>query len=57
MKKRNLEEVHDGFPTNGIKYETKELSDRHESMKNKELQKEVERLQKLLEKVKCCKMY
>lgn len=57
MKKRNLEEVHDGFPTNGIKYETRELSDRHESMKNKELQKEVERLQKLLEKVKCCEMY
>ena len=54
MKKRNLEEVHDGFPTNGIKDETTDLSYRHESMKNKELQKEVERLQKLLEKVKCC---
>ena len=54
MKKRNLEDVHDGFPTNGIRYETKDANDRHESMKNEELQKEVERLQKLLEKVKYC---
>ena len=54
MKKRNLEEVHDGFPTNGIKYETKDLNYRNESMTNKELQKEVKSLQKLLEKVKCC---
>ena len=54
MKKRNLEEVHDGFPSNGIKDESKDLNYRHESMKNRELQKEVERLQKLLEKVKCC---
>ena len=54
MKKRNSEEVHDGFPTNGIKYGTKDLKYRHESMKNKELQKQVERLQKLLEEVKFC---
>ena len=53
MKKRNLEEVHDGFPTNGIKYETKD-NYRNESMKYKELQKEVERLQSLLQKVNCC---
>lgn len=54
MKKRNLEEAHDRFPTNGIKYETKDLNYRHESMRNKELQRDVERLQKLLEKVKSC---
>lgn len=56
MKKRNLEEVHDGFPTNGIKYETKDANYRHESVTNKELQKEVKRLQSLLEKVKCCEV-
>ena len=54
MKKRHLEEVHDGFPTNGIKYETKDANYLHESETNKELQKEVKRLQSLLEKVKCC---
>jgi len=57
MMKRNMEEVHDGFPTNGTKYETKDLHDRHESFENKELQKEVERLEKLLDKVKCGEMY
>lgn len=54
MRKRNLEEVHDGFPTNGMKYETKDLNYRHESLKNEELQKEVKRLQSLLKKVKFC---
>ena len=57
MKKRNPEEVHDGFPTNGTKYETKGPNYRHENLKNKELQKEVERLKKLLEKVKCDEIY
>jgi len=50
MRKRNLEEVHDGFPTNAMKYETKDLNYRHESLKNEELQKEFERLQSLLKK-------
>jgi len=54
MRKRNLEEVHDGFPTNAMKYETKDLNYRHESLKNEELQKEVERLQSLLKEVNFC---
>lgn len=37
MKKRNLEEVYDGFLINGIKYEIKDFNYCNESMKNKEL--------------------
>ena len=52
MKKRNCEEIQDGFPTNGIKYESKDVNYRHDNVTNKELQKEVKRLQGLLEKVR-----
>ncbi|KAL9969262.1 hypothetical protein ACROYT_G021458 [Oculina patagonica] len=50
VKKGNGEETHDGFPTNGMKYESKDVNYRHEGTTNKELQKEVKRLQGLLEK-------
>ena len=52
MKKRNCEEVHDGFPTNGIKYESNDVNHRHESVTNKELRKKVKRLQDLLKEVR-----
>ncbi|KAJ7363713.1 hypothetical protein OS493_009876 [Desmophyllum pertusum] len=51
MRKKNCEEAPDRFPTNGIKYETKDINYQHESsLKNKELQKEIKRLQGVLEK-------
>lgn len=56
MRKRNCEETHDGFPTNGIKYESKDVNYRHEGTSNKELQKEVKRLRGLLEKVRWCEI-
>ena len=52
MKKRNCEEVHDGFPTNGTKYESNDVNYRHESVTNKELRKKVKRLQDLLKEVR-----
>lgn len=53
MRKKNCEEAPDRFPTNGIKYETKDINYQHESsLKNKELQKEIKRLQGVLEKVR-----
>lgn len=52
MRKGNCEEPPDRFPTNGIKYETKDRNYFRESMSSTELQKEIKRLRELLEKVR-----
>ena len=51
MKKGNCEDAIERFPTNGIKYETKNLNNFRESLHSAELQKEVKRLRELIAKV------
>ena len=51
LKKSNGEEGHDGFLTNGVKHESKEMNDFSDSATNKELRKEIKRLQVRLEEV------
>lgn len=50
MKKGNCEDAIERFPTNGIKYETKNLNNFRESLNSAELQKEVKRLRELIAK-------
>lgn len=50
MRKGNCEDAVERFPTNGIKYETKNLNNFRESLSNAELQREVKRLRELIAK-------
>ena len=52
LKKSGNEEVLDRLPTNGIAYGSKDLNGCPGSLTNKELQKEVKRLQGLLDEVR-----
>jgi len=52
LKKSSNEEVLDRLPTNGIAYGSKDLNGCPGSLNNKELQKEVKRLQGLLDEVR-----
>lgn len=51
LKKSNSEEGHDGFLTNGIKHESKEMNDFSDCATNKELRKEIKKLEVRLEEV------
>ena len=51
VRKGNCEDAIERFPTNGIKYETKNLNNFRESLNSAELQKEVKRLRELIAKV------
>lgn len=51
LKKSNSEEGHEGFLTNGIKRESNEMNDFSDCTTNKELRKEIKRLQARLKEV------